>query len=276
MKVAFWSNSSGRAGTTGNMACISIICSLLKRKSILFENHFSLSGLEQVLVNRKRSPVALLREEFSFYDPVGIDGLLRRIHSNHTYEQLMEDVSMKFLDNELYYIPRNSSINPEYFEYELNQVIKPLMDYLNKLFELVFIDTAANDTLSTKTILEEADLVVVNLCQNKAILEHFFTNYSSIIDKSIILIGSYQEESKFRLKNIRRRYQITEEQVAIMPFNMEFADAMNNGNLVEFIMRNFSCQKQDENYLFISQAKRAADMILAHLEDREVCIEAEG
>ncbi|MBR3772748.1 MAG: hypothetical protein IKL07_10825 [Clostridium sp.] len=274
MKVAFWSNSSGRAGTTSNMACISVICSLLNKKSILFENHYSLNGLDQALVNRKKSPVALLREEFSFYDPIGIDALLRRIHSNHTYEQLMEDISMKFLDDKLYYLPKNVNLNQEYFEYELNQVIKPLMEYLDKRFDLVFIDTAANDVLSTKTILEEADLVVANLCQNKAVLEHFFTNYASIIDKSVILIGNYQEQSRFHLRNIRRRYQITKEQVGMIPFNMEFADAASSGRLVEFLVRNFSCQKQDENYSFIYQAKRAANMILAQLEDREVCVES--
>lgn len=276
MKVAFWSNCNGRAGTTSNMACISVICSLLKKKSVMFENHYSLSGLEQLMVNQRKNPVALLREEFSFYDPVGLDGLIRRIHSNHTYENLIEDVAIKYLDNQLYYLPKNPDINQEYFEYELNQVIKPLMNYLDKLFDLVFIDTAVNQTLSTKTILEQADLVVVNLCQNKAVLEHFFTNYASIMDKSIILIGSYQEESKFHLKNIRRKYQITKEQVGVIPFNMEFADAANNGVVAEFLTRNFSCQKQDENYSFILEAKRVASMILSRIEDGEVYVEAQG
>lgn len=273
MKVAFWSNCKGRAGTTSNMACMSVICTMLKQtKSILFENHFNLNGLEQAFVQQRRTSQYLLREELSYYDQTGLEGLMRRVHSNHTYEEVMEDVSLKFLDNLIYYLPKKCNMNQEYFEFELNQVIKPLMTFLSNIFEFVFVDTAYNNTLSTKSILEGADLVVVNLCQNKILLDHFFSNYESLVEKSYFLIGCYQKEARYNLKNIRRRYQIPKNQIGVIPYNLEFGEAVNSGTIIQYLLRNFSCDRDDENYFFISQVKEAAQMMLDCLSVEEVSV----
>ncbi len=273
MKVAFWSNSTGRAGTTSNMACISILCAMLERKkSVLFENHYSLNGLEQSFMERKEKGFQVLKEEFAYYDPRGLDGLIRRVHSNYTYEKLIEDVSMKFLENLLYYLPKSHDMNNEYFEYELNQVVKPLIDFLNRTFDIVFVDTASNNSLSTKQILEESELVVVNLCQNKAFLDHFFSNYQSLFSKSIFLIGNYQEKLKMSLNVIRRRYQIPKERIAIVPFNLGFGEAVSTGKVVDFLLRNFTCKRQDENYYFMNQVKKATYMLLECLRREEASI----
>ena len=273
MKVAFWSNSRGRAGTTSNMACISVLCAMLEcKKSVLFENSYSLNGLEQAFIHEKEKSLSILKEEFAYYDQRGLDGLIRRVHSNYTYEEIMEDVAMKFLDNMLYYLPKSHDMNSEYFEFELNQVIKPLICLLDRSFDFVFVDTTPNNSLSTKLILEETDLVIVNLCQNKIILDHFFANYQSLLDKSIILIGNYNDQSRFNLNTIRRRYQIPKDMIGTVPFNLEFADAVSGGSVVEFLMRNLTCKKQDENYYFMSQVKKAAHMVLEQLRGEEVSI----
>lgn len=273
MKVAFWSNSSGRAGTTSNMACISILCAMLERKkSILFENHYNLNGLEQAFLKRKEKSANVLKEEFAYYDQRGLDGLIRRVHSNYTYEKLMDDVSMKFLEDTLYYLPKSHDMNYEYFEYELNQVAKPLIDLLDRTFDMVFMDTVFNNSLSTKLILEESELVVVNLCQNEAFLDHFFSNYQSLIDKSIFLIGNYQKQSKCNLSVIRRKYQIPKEQIGVIPFNLEFGEAVSGGAAVEFFMRNLTCKRKDENYYFMSQVKKSAYMVLERLGGKEAAV----
>lgn len=267
MKIAFWSNCSGRAGTTSNMACISVLCSMLNQtKSVLFENHYNLNGLEQAFINQRREHQLLLREELSYYDQTGLEGLIRRVHSNYTYEKVMEDIALKFFNDYIYYLPKNHNMNQQYIEFELNQVIKPLFGFLDQMFDMVFVDTAFHQTLSTKSILDEVQLVVVNLCQNKHVLDHFFSNYSSLIEKSIFLIGNYQEQSRLNLKNIRRKYQLPKEQIGIIPFNLEFADAVNNGGVVEYLTRNLICGRQDDNYYFISQAKHAAELIMGRLE----------
>ena len=273
MKVAFWSNCNGRAGTTSNMACISVVCAMIKQtKNVLFENHYSLNNLEQVFIHHKSGSHSMLREELAYYDQKGLEGLMRRVHSNHTYKEVMEDISLKFLNNLIYYLPRNSNMNQEYFEFELNHIIKPLMSFLDHIFDIVFVDTAYNNTLSTKTILEDVEVVVVNLSQNKMLLDHFFSNYNSLIEKSFFIIGNYQEPVRYNLKNIRRRYQIPKDQIGVIPYNLEFSDAVNNGTVIEYLMRNFDCNHQDENYFFISQVKRVAQMIMERFDREEISV----
>lgn len=270
MKVAFWSNSSGRAGTTSNMACMSILCAMLEHKrTIMFENHYNLNDLEQAFIQEREKRNHVLKEELAYYDPKGMEGLIRRVHSNYTYKEIMEDVSLKFMDNLLYYLPKSDLVNHEYFEFELNQVIKQLIAFLNHSFDCVFIDTASNQMLSTKLILEDSDLVVVNLCQNKSVLDHFFFHYHSLMDKAVFLVGNYREQSKYNLCNIRRRYKIPREKIGVVPFNFEFSDAVSGGTAIEFLMRNLSCKRQDDNYFFINEVKKSAAMIMKCLKEGE-------
>lgn len=262
MKIAFWSNTNGRAGTTSNMACIAVMCSMIqKKKTILFENHGTIHNLEHILTNTRGSVHNFLREQFAYYDQTGLESLIKRVHSNHTYEDIMEDISMKFLQNLVYYLPRNLDLNQEYFEYELNQVIHPLLGFLEDAADYVFVDTASSQNLSTKTILDEADLVVVNLCQSKQVMDNFFHEYHGIMDKSVYLIGNYQPQSLCNLKNIQKCYKIEKEMTGVIPYNIEFHDALSSGSMIEFLTRNLACKQEDENYYFIQEVIKASKMI---------------
>ena len=52
--------------------------------------------------------------------------------------------------------------------------------YKRQVSEYIFIDTESNQNLSTKQILFDADIVVVNLTQNPDNIRDFFENYTSV------------------------------------------------------------------------------------------------
>ena len=126
------------------------------------------------------------------------------------------------------------------------------------------------NTLSSKIILQEADLIVVNLSQNPYILEDFFENYRSLIDKSVYLLGNYTPESKYTKGYILRKYHIPRERIATIPYNVEFHDALNSGSVISFLNQNYQCKRKDENYYFIREVKRAVEMIESHRKTEEV------
>jgi hypothetical protein len=128
--------------------------------------------------------------------------------------------------------------------------------------DICFIDTASRQNLSTKTILEEADLIVVNLCQNPSILEDFFLNYSSLISKAVFIISNYECHTNLGYKRISYMYDVPLENIAIIPRNELFENALANGNVVEFISRNYYCAKESYNYNFIQAIKKAAYIII--------------
>lgn len=264
MKVAFWGNIKGKNSVTSNLASISVMGALLyKMKSVILENHFNVNNLEQIFLNFPEN--SLVKEENYYYNHIGMDYLLKHISSDIGIGTLIEKASLSFLNKSIYYIPQSHLVNPEILEYELNKVIIDLIHMLDDFSDITFMDTGYSNALSSKYILNEADLVVINLSQDKQILTHFFENHSSIREKAVYLIGSYNENSKYNLINISRKYHINKELIGVIPYNIEFKDALSEGTVIEFISRNYECKKTDNNYYFINELKRATGIVFENI-----------
>lgn len=271
MQIAFWSNARGRAGTTSNLAALSIMLAMEgQQKSIIFENHINLNHLGHAFVKHRNH--RFLCEENLYYLHMGTDNLLKRVHSNLENQKIIEDIVMEVIEKNVYYIPQSHAFHKDVFEYELNQIIRPLLTELKTFAPFVLIDTAGCENLSTKTILSESDLVVVNLTQEPYLIEDFFQHYQSICEKAVFLIGNYDRYSKFNQRNMIRQYSIPKEKIAVIPYNSEFRDAFISGTIIPFISRNYHCKRKDENYYFIHQLKKAAAMLIAQIQKKtELC-----
>lgn len=261
MKVAFWSNIEGKNGVTSNLACISVMSALKYRlKSVILENHYNINNIENAFTSIQTNQY--VREENYYFNHLGLDSLMKRLNSKIRDEQIIKKASIGFFNNNIFYIPHSQIKSKEVLEYELNQVIMPLLLQTEEFSNLVFIDTINSNNITSKVILDEADLVVVNLSQDSIIINHFFENYSSLLSKSVFIIGSYNHNSRYNLKNIQRKYRIKNENIAVIPYNIELKDALSEGNVIEFISRNYYCKKEDSNYYFIKELKHATDMIV--------------
>lgn len=274
LKIAFWSNVHGKNGVTSNLACISVMEILeQKRKNLLLENHFNINNLETVL---NRSMARNKLNEYNFYNQKGIEHLIRKLHSGYSVEtasSLEHAVSnsvMTFMEDRMNYLPQNYLMNQEVFDYEFNQVVNPMFQLLEKFCDTVYVDTSVGNTLSSKIILEEVDFIVVNLSQNPYILEDFFEHYQSLVKKSLYLIGNYTPESKYTKAYIMRKYQIPRDKIAVIPYNVQFKDAVTSGNLIAFLNKNFDCGRKSENFYFMKEVKKATAMIEKYRVKQEV------
>jgi hypothetical protein len=114
--------------------------------------------------------------------------------------------------------------------------------------------------------LEEADLIVVNLCQNIAFLEDVFLNYSSLIPKALFLIGNFTRHSKINSRRVSAVYKIPIENIIAIPYNEMYRNALLTGSVVEFISSNYVCGKDNPNYQLIHAVKKAAYLIIKRAE----------
>ena len=268
MKIAFWSNSHGKNGVTSNLACMSIMEVLeQKRKNLLLENHFNINNLETVL---NQSMARNRFNEYNFYNQKGIEHLIRKIHSGYSMDNpaLMQNAVsnsvMNFMEDKMSYLPQNYLMNQEVFDYEFNQVVNPMFRLLEEFCDTVYIDTAVGNMLSSKIILEEADLIVVNLSQNPYVLDDFFEHYQSLVKKSVYLLGNYTPESKYTKRYIMKKYDIPKNKIAAIPYNVEFKDAVTSGSLIAFLNKYYRCDRKNENYYFMKEVKKAIQMLEAH------------
>lgn len=71
MKIAFWSNSPGKSGVTGNLSCISILSAMSEpSRMVLFENHASMNNLGSTFLNQNSYDV--LHEKQSYFVENGL------------------------------------------------------------------------------------------------------------------------------------------------------------------------------------------------------------
>ena len=151
-------------------------------------------------------------------------------------------------------------------DFDLYDKIEYILDIFETFADIIYIDTSNGNNLSSKVILDEADLVVVNLAQNNSMIQNFFDNYSSILHKCVFIISSYRKKAKLTINKISKTHLIDKSNIAMIPYNVEYHEAVSHGNIVEFLMRNFSCKRSHPNYTFIKEVKKAVEMIMRNME----------
>ena len=100
--------------------------------------------------------------------------------------------------------------------------------------------------------MEEAELVIVFLPQNKTEIQKFFHHFSSLIPKTIFVIEkalNTKEDYHYLLKS---KYGINSENIKIIPKCNEFTEACEDGRLLVFLeeKRKEGAKGQKNNYIF--------------------------
>lgn len=269
MKVAFWSNIRGRSCVTSNLACISVLSTLSSSdqgRTIVLENHRNIINLGNALFSRQSEQK--IGENTGYQVEYGLGRLL---HSVEQGEELSEDIifryAMDFLGQRLFYLPAEGVRNQEMLEYRLEKGCIRTIRLLERFGDLVMVDTAAAPLASSRKILRQADIIVVNLSQNRQMLDHFFRNYSDVRQKAFYLIGNYDRESELTRAQIINTYQIPGSRLGIIPHNVQFSDAVSDGMLIPFLLKNYNCGEDNRNYSFMVSAKEAVSLFQNHLEE---------
>jgi len=266
LKIAFWSNANEKCRVSANLAAISVASVIRYPYSVItMENRLCHNNLGRAFMgNAHANPLDAVGT--NYYDGGGIEGLLRKIYRGDYHSDILQTYLKEIIHKHLYYIPQCRVIHSEIFDYEFDHCIQQLFHLMEDYADICFIDTASHNNLSTKTVLEEADLIVVNLCQKENILEDFVANYSSMITKAVFIISNYEYHSLLNSKRISKMYHIPWEDIIVIPDNEIYQNAFLSGTVVEFISRNYSCCKENPNYIFIQNIKKATYLIIKKAE----------
>jgi hypothetical protein len=251
---------------SANLAAVSVACAIRSSYSIIsLENHLCSHNLGKAYNGGVRANI-LDDVGTNYYDGRGFEGLLRKIYRGESSPGILKSYITEIINRHLYYIPQSRILHNEIFDYELDHCIEALFRMIEANTDLCFIDTASNNNLSTKIILEESDLIVVNLCQKSSVLEDFFLNYSSLIPKAVFIISHYNPHSLYTLRKISNQYHISSEFIIPFTDNERYENAYQNGYVHEFISRNINCNKENPNYLFTQAVKKASNIVLRKME----------
>lgn len=272
MKVSFWSPSCNDCAVTSNLACISILFSnMYPFKSLIIENHLQRNKIKDLI--HFKSNYNYVCENKNYYERyTGMNSILYDLSLMHnTYHKrepcledlvkMLENVTEEILCECLFYISTDNRTNKMLFELGINKHIRIILKASELFADLTFIDTGNSNVLGTKEVLDEADLIIVNLSQDPNELHNFFKNYYSILSRSFILISKYDKKSYYNLKKITQTYLLDKSNVATIPYNAEYKEALRSGKLIGFLINNFNCKKCNQNYYFMSETIKATEKI---------------
>ncbi|MFV0342400.1 MAG: hypothetical protein ACK5JH_05835 [Anaerocolumna sp.] len=175
---------------------------------------------------------------------------------------IIKEATLEIIDNYLYYLPTSTMVPSNVYDFAMLDYVKNILDAAQELADIIYIDTSKDNYLSTKIILEDVDLVVVNLNQTINEFKYFFQNYASLTNKCVFLISKYQAKSELSIHKLSNLFSIPKSRIEGIPYDEDYQEALNRGSLVEFLSSNFDCSYYDPIYTFIDGIEKAVTMIL--------------
>ncbi len=268
MIIGFWSERAGIGGTTSNMIITGIMAAKrTNREVVLIQGKYDIIKLDYAFSPTVRNDT--LKEDFGYYNHPGIDDVLEK-HINDLYDAKDFDKNLiRVNHSNLLYLPGSVRNNPRLFRQKFKNVSEKFINGLSRSDKLIFIEFDSGLSDLNQYFLNVLDLVVINLGQGRKAIHDIIQERQFLMDKSLFLVGRYDSNSKYNVRNLMRRYHIDEERIAVIPYSIKYQDAVNEGRTMEFVDRNWECLKYEDDFEFFREAGKAADMILKRVRDFE-------
>lgn len=243
MKIGFWGSMHGQTGMTSNIMAASILmCAKYQRKTAVLQTHFSMNNLSYPLIG-------VMDGSESFRD-TGIDALLRDYKSRPLTEEIILSDSVSLLGKQYSLFLGTANRNKDFYEKEMLASFNAIVDEIEKYNDYVFIDISSGYGKLSKKIAQHTDVLVINLSQNKQVIEGCIEDYPEH-DNIMFVFGNYDCNSKYNIRNLTKLYPELKHKCYCVYHNAGFMDAQNEGKTTEFIMKNRDCSELSDNYDFI-------------------------
>lgn len=267
--ISFWSEGDREAGKTASLAAIATQISIDNTyKTLIFNAEYNDSSLEECFWPPKKPK----KEAFMLGNradlATGTTGVAKAILSNKTSPEIIKYYTKTIYKDRLELLTEDNITQEDY--QNQRRTYKEIAKIANRYYNLVLVDISGSPEESiTRSILEESDIVVVNLPQNiKKINEYLElkrTNKVFNTEKTIVLIGRCDKNSKYNAKNLSRQTNIRD--LYPVPYNTQFLEAINEGKITEFFTKFRGRIHPDENTYFLEEVKKNSERILEKLKE---------
>jgi MinD-like ATPase involved in chromosome partitioning or flagellar assembly len=261
-KIVFWSPDTSMTGNTHAIIATSTLMGIKhKAKCLLMQGHFNSRKIETSF-----TPYDELRNSGVFENSdIGIGALTKIVVSNKLTPATIKNYAKPVLKDRLDVLYGINSKEKEQYNLMIHN-LQFITRKADEIYDLVFVDlpkTTSHDV--SKEVLSDADVIVCIVNQDIIKLNDFFDNIDKdeiLKNKSIIyVIGDYESRAKYNLRNIKSKYRIKEPIYAV-PHNYAFADACNEGSIIDFFYKNLNSERNDDNGEFIFEVSEIVEKII--------------
>lgn len=246
MKIMFCNYFGGQTGTSSNLAAVTAYLAMCEDETFI---------IMQEVWNKNYLVNAFLGElkEKSEFDDCGIDSLIRMIKSERITREQMDSCIIELVKRRLYLLPGTLWNHAELHQNMVTPMLKYCINALDQQFSYTFVDVGTLTNESQQQLLQQADIIVLNICQNSMLLKHSIIEENAYKEKMFYLIGNYDPVSKYNLQYIHRTYQIPMERIGVIPYNSMFRDAFSDGTVVKYLYQIEGSTKEEMSYYYLSQ-----------------------
>lgn len=260
MIIGFWSEQPGKGSVTYNMIASGICMSMnYKNNVILMQAKADYNRLDYAFV--PYSGESILKEDYGYYSFGGIDSVLNRMENGVYNNTFLYNEIVRVRNSNLYYLPSTRKGVGELFNSKISRIFSDYIDNMKKIEDIILVELCNGFGHISKEFLNSLDVLVVNISQDNKALEDIRNN-NMIMEKSVFVIGRYDDSSQFNLRNISRKYGIHEEYMGVIPYNVKYKDSVCQGKCREFFERHFNGGREDEEYMFMRCVKSTTDIIM--------------
>ncbi len=271
--ISFWNNGGGETGKASSIAAITTYLAVQHNYKILvLDTKYNDYSYQDCYWQEDKTINLISKQQGKMNIASGITGLAKAILSNKTSPEIITNYTKIVFGDRLEFLTETEIKKDEYEVHK--KVFKEIAKIASKYYDLVFIDIG-NDLEEdiVSSLLEISDLVVFNISQKMRQINEFLElKQNNIIFQTkpvIPLLGSYDENSKYSVKNVSR-YIKEKERICAIPYNTLFFEACNEGTVADYFIKFRRINPKDKNAIFIEEVKRVADKIIEKLKELQM------
>ena len=270
--VTFWNNGKEQNGKTLSVVSIATYMAIEHNYKILVvSTGFNDESLNNCFWKEKK-----VKRNMGIFGPNtnlamenGIEGLSKMIRSNKISPESITNYTKIIFKDRLEILQSFRGSADKYNELKENYA--DVINFANRYYDLVFVDLDMDlGENIVDSILENSNLIVANLSQRITSIDRFIEKREEkpILKskKTLILIGRYDNFSKYNVKNISR-YMGERNKVSTIPYNTLFFEASEEAKIPDFFLSIRKLGEDDRNGFFLAEVKRTSENILYRLQD---------
>lgn len=270
--VTFWNSGKEQTGKTLSIAAICTYLAIEHNYRILvISTGYQDNNLDNCFWQSKK-----IKKNLGLFGPntnvaleEGIAGLVKIMKSNKLSPDIITNYTKIIFKDRLEILPTFKGGKSSYDD--IRKYYPDLINLANSYYDLVLVDLDAQvqDDIA-QTIIENSNLMVVNLSQRLTSINEFMEMREEKpifkSKKAMVLIGRYDQSSKYNIKNISR-YMKEKNKVSTIPYNTLFFEACEEAEVPDLFFNLKKMNKDDENGFFFTEVKRTVENMIYRLED---------
>lgn len=257
--MVFWSPKRGRSGATACVCAVAAALGTGKEARRVAVTHTSLSEheLEECLDYRKEE------RQGGLYERTGLSALMLRFKKEELKEETVRHCGILLKGSTLDLFPGGGRSISALQEKEREEVMLALLlEKLPLAYDITLVDLESGSNSLSLEAIKRADMAVIVLPQEPNIWKRFFYEELAGLEAKHIFffLGGVLPDARYGVKEFLRIAGDAAEKgrVGIIPRNAEYLEAMTEGRVIEFFLKNECGRRKETNAAFMEQTRQAA------------------